>query len=127
MSSAIFDSKEFLALPDEEKIVQARAKVPEFNAYYQSDPEGALQLLRKRTQRPVSDTSVVGNVIRQSAYGLGEAALDTAALPFDAAEWVASKAGSDWQTGIDDSIEAYKRETLPEPMTAEGRVARSTG
>ena len=56
-----------------------------------------------------------------------EAALDTVKLPFDAAEWAASKAGLNWQTGIDDTIEQYKRETLPEPTTAEGRVARSTG
>lgn len=123
----LLDSKEFLALPDEEKVVQARSKLPDFDAYYRANPEGALKLLRKRTKKPETETSPVGNVIRQSLYGMGEAALDTVKLPFDAAEWAASKAGSDWQTGIDDSIEEYKRETLPDPETPEGRIARSTG
>lgn len=128
MANPMFQSPEFLGLPDEEKLVQARAKSSAFSTYYDQDPEGALAMLRESAGgSDTSGRSAVGNVIRGVAYGLGEAGLDAVALPFDAAEWVASKAGSDWSTTIDDSIEEYKRETFPESTTPEGRIARSTG
>jgi len=127
VSSGLYQNKEFLELPEEERIVQARAKDESFNAFYKANPERAIETMREITGQPKENTSVVGRVIRQTAYGVGESVLDTAQLPFEAAEWVASKAGSDWSTDVDDRIEEYKAETFEEPTTPEGRVARKTG
>jgi hypothetical protein len=127
MEDDISDSPEFMDLPEEDQLVQFRAKQPSFDAYYKADPEGALSLMREKTGKSDETKSTVGAVIRQFGSGIGESVMDTAALPFDAAEFVASKVGSDWSTSVDDSIEEYKREKFPEPGTAEGRVARSAG
>jgi hypothetical protein len=123
----LFESPEFVRMPEEEQLGYLRSKSPEFSAYHDENPEGALEMMRSRTGKRPSETSVVGDVIRQFGSGVGESIGDVVALPFDAAEWVASKAGSEWSTDIDDRIEAFQREKFPEPTTDPGKVARSVG
>jgi len=127
MASELFDDSDFIGLSEEEQIDKLRAQQPSFDKYYQADEEGAVKMLRERLGSGVENQSVVGRVIRQFGSGVGEAFTDVAKLPFDAAEWVASKAGSDWSTSVDDSIEEYQREKFPDPTTPEGKVARSIG
>ncbi len=118
---------DFLALPEEQQVDTLRQNSQEFASAWGRSQEKTLAWLRKETKKPKAETSPVGEVIRQFGSGLGEAATTLAALPFDTAEWVASKAGSEWSTGVDDAIEEFAANAFPEPETAAGRVARGTG
>ena len=127
MGHPVFDDPEFQALNEEDQISKLRGDSQSFRRAYRKDPEATLARMRELTHKPKTETSTVGTVIREFGSGLAESALDAAQLPFEAAEWVASAAGSDWRTGVDDAIEEYTNETFPEPETAAGRVARSAG
>ncbi len=125
--AGVFESPEFLGMPEEKQLDYLRERSPQFAELHTSSPSEALALLRSRTQKPESEKSAVGESIRQFGSGLGESMTDVAALPFDAAEWVASKAGSEWSTDRDDRIESYAAEKFPAPTTTEGKVAREIG
>lgn len=125
--ASLFEDKDFLALPEEEQVNRVRSSSERFDADYRSNPEAALALLRSRTGKPKAETSAVGRVIRQFGSGLGESLTDTVQFPFEAAEWVASAAGSDWSSDTNAAIEAWQKHQFPAAETPEGRIARSTG
>ena len=127
MLSDLLEDEEFLKLPEEQQISKLRADDDDFSGAWSRDPEETLKWLRGHTGKKDDETSAVGEVIRQVGSGLGEFVTDVAQLPFEAAEWVASAAGSEWSTGVDEAIEAFQQETFPEPTTGAGRVGRLAG
>jgi hypothetical protein len=120
-------SDEFRGLPEESQIDRLRTESNPFRSLHESDPERALTELRKLTGKDANSLSTTGTVIRQFSSGVGESFTDVAQLPFEAAEWVASKAGSEWRSGADQAIEEFAAKQFPEPTTKAGRIARSTG
>lgn len=153
MANEYLQSKEFLALGEDDQVRKLLRESVSFRELHKQNPEGAIARLRGATGKPKDEQSAVGEVIReegsrfheavreqlqehgpqfgegvrQFGSGMAESVLDVTQLPFEAAEWVASAAGSDWRTGVDEAIEEFTAEQFPAPTTAVGRIARKAG